>query len=129
SRSGRRARSARRPPRRGSSAARRDRSLNRRSCAKIGGKRRKLPASGEPIRPNAMRADRKVPLGLGEAAPWFHCPTLGGKGTYAFDTAAGRAILLLFFGTPANEKARAALNAVAARRALFDDEKAAFFGI
>ena len=76
-----------------------------------------------------MRADRKVPLGLGEAAPWFHCPTLGGMGTYAFDTAAGRAILLLFFGTTANEKARAALNAVEARRALFDDEKAAFFGI
>ncbi len=76
-----------------------------------------------------MRADRKNPLGLGEAAPWFHCPTLGGNSNYAFDAAAGRAVLLLFFGTAANAQARAALAAVEGRRALFDDDKATFFGI
>jgi len=73
--------------------------------------------------------ERKTPLGLGEAAPWFHCPTLGGRADYAFDTAAGRPILLLFFGTAANAAAKAALTALQQRRALFDDDHAAFFGV
>jgi len=76
-----------------------------------------------------MIAARKSPLGLGEAAPWFNCPTLGGSDSYAFDTAAGRPIVLLFFGSAANEAARAALALVQGRRELFDDNKAAFFGI
>jgi predicted 2-oxoglutarate/Fe(II)-dependent dioxygenase YbiX/peroxiredoxin len=76
-----------------------------------------------------MSAARKFPLGLGEAAPWFHCPTLGGSDAYAFDTAAGRPILMLFFGTATNDLARAALAAMQEKRALFDDDKAAFFGI
>ena len=75
-----------------------------------------------------MNAIRKAPLGLGEAAPWFTCPTLGGSDSYAFDTAAGRPILLLFFGTAANEVAQGALAALQERRDLFDDEHAAFFG-
>ena len=76
-----------------------------------------------------MTAPRKSLLGLGEAAPFFTCPTLGGKIPYVFDTAAGRPLLLLFFGTAANDKVRAALATMAARRALFDDRRAAFFGI
>ena len=76
-----------------------------------------------------MAATRKSPLGLGEAAPWFSCATLDGSDAYAFDTAGGRAVLLLFFGSTANETAQAALAALQARRDLFDDENAAFFGI
>jgi peroxiredoxin/predicted 2-oxoglutarate/Fe(II)-dependent dioxygenase YbiX len=72
---------------------------------------------------------RKSTLGLGEAAPWFRCPTLGGSDTYAFDAAGGRPILMLFFGTAANDAAQAALTAMQARRSLFDDHDAAFFGI
>lgn len=76
-----------------------------------------------------MIAARKSPLGLGEAAPWFTCPTLNGRDAYAFDSAGGRPILLLFFGSAANEAAQGALAALAARRALFDDRNAAFFGV
>jgi peroxiredoxin len=72
---------------------------------------------------------RKSPLGLGEAAPWFTCPVLEGRDAYVFDCAAGRPVLLLFFGTAANAQVQAALAAVQERRALFDDENAAFFGI
>jgi peroxiredoxin len=76
-----------------------------------------------------MSSVRKFPLGLGEAAPWFHGTTLGGNDAYAFDTAGGRPILMLFFGTATNELAQAALAAMQEKRALFDDEKAAFFGV
>jgi peroxiredoxin len=76
-----------------------------------------------------MSAVRKFPLGLGETAPWFHCPTLDGSDAYAFDTAAGRPILMLFFGGATNELAKAALAAVQDKRALFDDDSAAFFGV
>lgn len=76
-----------------------------------------------------MTATRNSLLGLGEAAPWFSCATLDGSNAYMFDTVAGRPILLLFFGSAADETARAALAALQARRDLFDDETAAFFGI
>ena len=52
-----------------------------------------------------MPQARKSPLGLGEAAPWFRCATLEGNDQYAFDSAGGRAILMLFFGTAANAAA------------------------
>ena len=74
-----------------------------------------------------MTPARKTPLGLGEAAPWFHCATLGGNAGYAFDCAAGRPILMLFFGTAANPQVQQALAAMQERRAMFDDEHAAFF--
>lgn len=76
-----------------------------------------------------MTSVRKTPLGLGEAAPWFHCATLEGTNAYAFDCAAGRPILMLFFGTAANVQVQAALAAMQERRGMFDDEHAAFFGI
>src|SRR6218665_1502530 len=76
-----------------------------------------------------MNAVRKFPLGLGEAAPWFTAPVLDGREAYVFDSAAGRPILLLFFGTAANPLTQAALAALQERRALFDDANAAFFGI
>ncbi len=76
-----------------------------------------------------MTSVRKTPLGIGEAAPWFHCATLGGSSSYAFDCAAGRPILMLFFGTAANGVVQAAFAAVQERRGLFDDVHAAFFGV
>ena len=65
----------------------------------------------------------------GDAAPWFRAPALDGAASYAFDTAAGRPMLLLFFGSAALPQAQAALTVVAANRALFDDANACFFGI
>ncbi|HEY0013856.1 MAG TPA: 2OG-Fe(II) oxygenase [Allosphingosinicella sp.] len=65
----------------------------------------------------------------GDAAPWFRAPALDGAANYAFDTAAGRPMLILFFGSAALPQAQAALAAVAASRALFDDTNACFFGV
>jgi peroxiredoxin/predicted 2-oxoglutarate/Fe(II)-dependent dioxygenase YbiX len=76
-----------------------------------------------------MIATRKSLLGIGEAAPWFTCAILQGRDAYAFDTAAGRPILMLFFGSAANQAAQGALAALQARRGLFDDRNAAFFGV
>lgn len=72
---------------------------------------------------------RTSPLGLGEPAPWFRAPVLNGSPAYIFDIAGGRAVLMLFFGTGANEASAAALAAVESRRALFDDKAACFYGI
>jgi len=72
---------------------------------------------------------RRSPLGIGEAVPWFRAPVLGGASDYVFDTVGGRAVLMLFFGTAANPACAAALAAVDARRDLFDDSRACFFGV
>jgi peroxiredoxin len=69
------------------------------------------------------------PLAPGDPAPYFHAPALDGAPRYAFDTAAGRAILMLFFGTASREDTAAALARVREKRALFDDQGACFFGI
>jgi peroxiredoxin len=76
-----------------------------------------------------MTAARRAPLSPGEAAPWFRAATLGGNGDYSFDSTGGRAVLLLLFGTARQPPCAAALAAVAARRDLFDDSNAAFFGV
>lgn len=64
----------------------------------------------------------------GDAAPWFQqASTTNPK--YQFDTAAGRYLLMCFFGTARDAAGRAALDAVEAHRELFDDARASFFGI
>ena len=68
-------------------------------------------------------------LDPGDVAPWFRAPALDGAANYTFDTAAGRPILLLFFGSAALAPAAAALSVVAANRAFFDDMRASFFGV
>ncbi len=65
----------------------------------------------------------------GELAPWFHAAALGGNPRYAFDTAAGRWIMLLFAGSCGTEAAAAALERLTADRDLFDDSNACFFGV
>lgn len=65
----------------------------------------------------------------GDQAPWFHAAALNGNPRYAFDTAAGRPILLLFAGRAADAANTRALRVIAAHRALFDDHSASFFGV
>ncbi|HEY1630005.1 MAG TPA: 2OG-Fe(II) oxygenase [Rhizomicrobium sp.] len=69
-----------------------------------------------------------VSLTAGDPAPWFYQRSSGNP-RYAFDTAAGRYIVLCFYMTVADEQTRMALKAVAANRPLFDDAHIAFFGV
>ncbi len=71
---------------------------------------------------------RYVNLAAGDPAPWFHQRS-GSNPNYAFDTAAGRYVVLCFFASAADAQARATLAAIEARRAVFDDVKACFFGV
>jgi hypothetical protein len=72
---------------------------------------------------------RPRPLLAGEAVPWFRAKAIGGSDNYVFDTAAGRHILLLFFGRATDPGAADALACVARHRGLFDDVRACFFGV
>lgn len=69
-----------------------------------------------------------VNLQPGDHAPWFHART-GSAARFAFDTAAGRHIVLCFFATAAEPRSRAAIDAALARPDLFNDARAAFFGV
>ncbi|MFN3388258.1 MAG: 2OG-Fe(II) oxygenase [Allosphingosinicella sp.] len=69
------------------------------------------------------------PLEPGDAVPWFAAQALDGRPDYKFDTVAGRHILLLLTPSAGDEAAAAALGAVLAKRPLFDDLHACFFGI
>lgn len=48
---------------------------------------------------------------------------------FTFDTVAGRFLLLCLFGSAEGDHAQAAIDAVKARTDLFDDHRAAFFGV
>lgn len=65
----------------------------------------------------------------GQPAPWFHAAALSGNARYAFDTAAGRWVVMLFMGSGAHDGSQAALQVVARNRDLFDDDRACFFGV
>ncbi|MDZ5647567.1 2OG-Fe(II) oxygenase [Nitrospirillum sp. BR 11828] len=64
----------------------------------------------------------------GESVPWFNGPTHSHP-RYALDSVAGRHALLGFFASAADGDGAAMLGAVAAHRALFDDERLCFFGV
>lgn len=68
------------------------------------------------------------PPRIGEPAPWFVARTAANS-SFVFDTVAGRYIVLCFAGDLEHPQATEALAQVARRRELFDDEKAAFFGV
>ena len=68
-------------------------------------------------------------LAVGEPAPWFHARALSGRERYAFDSAAGRWIVLFMAGSVAHPAQRQALAHAARHRHLFDDVRAAFFGV
>jgi predicted 2-oxoglutarate/Fe(II)-dependent dioxygenase YbiX/peroxiredoxin len=64
----------------------------------------------------------------GDPAPWFEQKSSSNP-RYVFDTAAGRHLLLCFFGSAGDDHARAAIEAVGSRGDLFDDRRASFFGV
>jgi peroxiredoxin/predicted 2-oxoglutarate/Fe(II)-dependent dioxygenase YbiX len=64
----------------------------------------------------------------GDPAPWFQQRSTANP-RYVFDTAAGRYIVLCFYGTAGDEAGRSALAAVESRRELFDDAKISLFGV
>lgn len=73
-----------------------------------------------------MSDSRFVP---GEPAPWFHARALNGNPRFAFHTAAGRPIMMLFHASGAIPAGAAALATLAAHRELFDDLRASLFGV
>ena len=73
-------------------------------------------------------ASAYVTLMPGDPAPWFHQRSTSNP-RYAFDTAAGRYLVLCFFASAADALARAALDEVHAGRHRFDDARASFFGV
>jgi predicted 2-oxoglutarate/Fe(II)-dependent dioxygenase YbiX/peroxiredoxin len=54
---------------------------------------------------------------------------LSGAPSYAFNTVAGRYILMLFFGSTRFEGVAEALRLIAENRDIFDDDNASFFGV
>jgi peroxiredoxin/predicted 2-oxoglutarate/Fe(II)-dependent dioxygenase YbiX len=64
----------------------------------------------------------------GDPFPWFTLPSTDNP-RYAFHSVAGRYVLVAFLGSSGQPVAQAALAAVAANRARFDDETLCFFGI
>jgi peroxiredoxin len=64
----------------------------------------------------------------GDPAPWFRQRSPSNP-NYAFDTTAGRYVVLCFFGSAGDAAGRAAIDAVLANRGHFDDVRACFFGV
>ncbi|MFZ5616375.1 MAG: 2OG-Fe(II) oxygenase [Pseudomonadota bacterium] len=69
-----------------------------------------------------------VKLAAGDPAPWFHQRTSANP-QFAFDTVAGRYVVLCFFATASDPHSRAAIEAALARPDLFNDARASFFGV
>jgi peroxiredoxin/predicted 2-oxoglutarate/Fe(II)-dependent dioxygenase YbiX len=67
-------------------------------------------------------------LGVGDPAPWFTQRSTSNP-NYHFNTAAGRYIVLCFFGTSSDVGGRAMLQILKEHRELFEDRKISFFGI
>jgi peroxiredoxin/predicted 2-oxoglutarate/Fe(II)-dependent dioxygenase YbiX len=72
--------------------------------------------------------DTAMTLLPGDPCPWFTLPSTDNP-RYAFHSVAGRYVLLAFLGSSRQPVAHAALAAVTAHRARFDDETLCFFGI
>ncbi|MCW0181826.1 MAG: 2OG-Fe(II) oxygenase [Zavarzinia sp.] len=71
---------------------------------------------------------RYVRLNPGDPAPWFRQRSTSNP-AYAFDTVAGRHVVLLFFISAGDPLSAAALQAVERNRGLFDDQHCCFFGV
>ncbi len=67
-------------------------------------------------------------LTAGDPAPSF-VQASAGNPRYAFDSAAGRYLVLCFYGSAADRHAQAAIVAAQGRPDLFDDQHACFFGV
>ncbi len=66
--------------------------------------------------------------GIGDPIPWFSAASSGST-RYHLDTAAGRYIVLSFFGSAGDAHAQAFLKCLLQNRSAFDDSSAAFFGV
>lgn len=75
-----------------------------------------------------VATDTHANLEVGDPAPSFQQRSFANP-RYAFDTAAGRYIVLCVFGSAADGHAQAAIAAARGKRAFFDDERACFFGV
>jgi peroxiredoxin/predicted 2-oxoglutarate/Fe(II)-dependent dioxygenase YbiX len=64
----------------------------------------------------------------GDSAPWFRARATT-RASFAFDSTGGRYLVLCFFMTAADAKGQAAIAAAMSEPGLFNDEKAAFFGV
>jgi peroxiredoxin len=64
----------------------------------------------------------------GDPAPQFYQRTSANP-SYAFHTAAGRYVVLCFFGSAGDPQSRAAIDAVKSRPTFFDDATACFLGV
>src|SRR5580704_14138620 len=86
-------------------------------------------AQPAPARPApALAAPPATTLLVGDPAPWF-TQRAPDNPNFVFDTAAGRYVVLCFYGSAASDAGRRALNAIMAQRALFNDSHACVFGI
>lgn len=75
-----------------------------------------------------LRINSSTLLTSGDPAPSFIQRSVANP-RYAFDSAAGRYLVLCFFGSAADAQAQAALAAAHARPDMFDDQRACFFGV
>lgn len=67
-------------------------------------------------------------LRAGDPAPWFEQSSTSDE-RFSLDVAAGRYIVLGFFVSAGDAAGRQAVSFVSSHRALFDDERIAFFGV
>jgi predicted 2-oxoglutarate/Fe(II)-dependent dioxygenase YbiX len=77
-------------------------------------------------RPDVVRQYRE--LEVGDPGPPFRQRSITNP-AYAFDTAAGRYLVLCFFGSMGDEAGARAVNAALTASELFDDTFASFFGV
>ena len=69
-----------------------------------------------------------ITLAPGDPAPWFKQRSFANP-RYSFDTAAGRYVVLCFFGSAGDGHSQAAMKAARSRARFFDDATACFFGV
>jgi peroxiredoxin/predicted 2-oxoglutarate/Fe(II)-dependent dioxygenase YbiX len=69
-----------------------------------------------------------IVLTPGDPAPWFKQRSFANP-RYSFDTAAGRYVVLCFFGSAGDAHSQSAIRAMRSRPRFFDDDTACFFGV
>ncbi len=77
---------------------------------------------------NAVESRPYINLLPGDPAPWFRQRATTNP-NYAFDTVAGRYVVLCFFGSAGDGPGRAAIQSVLSNRQYFDDTRFSFFGV
>ena len=68
-------------------------------------------------------------LFAGDLAPWFRQACIGQDGLYSFDMAAGRHVVLCFYGASSDPMAQHALRLAEQNAQIFDGRRLTFFGV